>query len=215
MMSLNSPNTRSQAITKTTLIKQNKKEPTEKANKRTVRFNNRVKCSFIERIPKKKHKYIWYKAEDADETCRRDDGLREIISSNEALYAKNIEILNAQGIHTNDQVRKGRMIIKGSINAVLDEQDRQEAALFGPNMSGELTLDVDKIAEAYRLYSQESLKEAQTIATRLQEHMQEISSCKSSGSSSISPNRSMKGRISARRSSRSIAPIVQKLTRKS
>lgn len=193
------------------LNQQFEEERVQITSERKVRFNDKVRRRKVKYIPKQDHENIWYTREDYEEAYSREDALRECISANKALYAKNADNLDAQAVLTEKQLWTRRMAAEASIVTVLVEQERQEEEFFRPDKNGDFALDIDKIAEAYSIQSQDSIREAQSRATRLQRHLQDIANKSYDDSSVISPIRLMRKRAPTRRSLRSRASFVQKL----
>ncbi|CAJ1961815.1 unnamed protein product [Cylindrotheca closterium] len=199
------PQTSSPKTTTTKTQRETLDEPKmETAQRKKVRFHGRIKRRNIHYIPEQEHVNVWYKSTDYAEARKRESLLRQCVSTNNELYCKSRENLNAQGIFTHEQALKRDAAIEASIMAVIKEQERQESAFYDVNKCGHFSINANMIAQSYRSYAKESLEKAQNRAARHEKHVQDIACKPESPSSPCSPSRFMKN-IPTQRSGKSFS----------
>ena len=177
----------------------------ESKPKKRVRFHGRVKRRFFDRVEDPDREQVWYTSADYAKARKFEDALRDYVSADKEHYRKNLDSLNAQGIITQEQAKKKYQLIDVSIDAVLDEQERQESDFYDANsVSGELfALNDEKIAEVYRCHAYEALEQAQSRASRHARHLQETQG-EPGQSPELSPSRLVKRERVSPRSKKAI-----------
>lgn len=175
-----------------------------------VRFHGNICRRFVPYIPEEDHGNVWYSMEEFKETRKRENALQQCISSNKMIFNSIRENLNAEGVMTDEQQEKVNRIVDASLDAVLQEQDKQERAYYvAVDKSQKFSLDCQKISNVYRSHSEQALKEAQQRAARHEQHLEAIGIKFLSYSSPFSPSTCTKKGILRRHSTNSQKALTQ------
>ena len=199
--------------------KQKSQRGTKSAKKTS--FNTRVQYHVVPYVSDFEKGGVWYSSNDYDVAREREAFIRKNISENEALFRKNDDNLNAQGILTNQAVISRIQAAEAAVTAVLEEQDEQEVKFQLSQMKigkgkkrtkegdteANFTLNMEKLSKVYRVHSRKALKEAQDRALRQEKHVKDLDACPSMPSPSFWP-KSKKG-ITDNRKSDALRETVQ------
>mmetsp|Transcript_32788 Transcript_32788/g.79452 ORF Transcript_32788/g.79452 Transcript_32788/m.79452 type:complete len:260 (-) Transcript_32788:171-950(-) len=197
-----------------TIPKRKKSQQRRKETGKKISFDPRVQYHPIPYVSDVEKGGVWYSGADYAAAREREEFIRKSVSENDALFKKNEENLNAQGIMTNQEVLQKIDSIDSSVLVVLEEQDEQEVKFHiskkknkksknkkrgqGDDGPSVFSVNAEKIARVYRSHSQQSLKEAHNRALRHRKHLKEIAGDPSIPSPSFSPGRALKKATSRR-----------------
>jgi hypothetical protein len=148
-------------ITITTLTN---KMDDSKSEGKSVRFYGRVKFRRV-KTPETKEEIdkCWYSFDEMATARKTERQLRAYISDDKDLNEENFAKLSALGIRTEDEKLVRLRAIRESIDAVLEEQEKQESEFIDETNDDNdalFFLDFDKVSEVYTEYSKPSAAEA-------------------------------------------------------